>query len=150
MKNKSPLTNEDGMSLVELVVVLAVISGMALLSIPAFKYLRQYSAAKNLSTQVETLNASIARWSMKRILDDSHQSFPEILDENPVQNSCQNCFDKVLPKGVEDSLWYKESSLIYYYSANTNTGDQKNYKESGDFKITYNPIQGHVSFVQIP
>ncbi len=143
------LFSQKGFSIKELIIVLFMITALIASSIPLFFYLRHHSQVGKLEETVKTVKAAIAAWHYDKVLQDS-DTYPPLLDANPAPSVCLQCFDSVLPKGLSDTTWLKLSDTEYLFSTNQNFGILENYQESGDYKITYNPLTGSLSVKEIP
>lgn len=133
---------QKGMTIVELVVVVIIIIILWIISIPAFHALQNNTRDKEFKKTVSLVQDHIKSWHERLLLVVKVDSYPEVLDGNPVQSVCKSCFESVLNKGISNDLWYKVSKTEYYFSRNGNTGELANYKDKKDYRVTYNPSNG--------
>ncbi|EKD42728.1 MAG: hypothetical protein ACD_73C00040G0002 [uncultured bacterium] len=139
--------NQKGMSITELVVVLGIIMGMTLASIPAYHYLRNLSRKHEFLETVKMLENGLSSIKVKQILHDQQNIAQASLDNNPSQFPCDSCFHAVLDKGINNPLWFKKDNTTYYYSTNGNHSlVESTYIEKGDYQLSYDALKGKVSF----
>lgn len=136
-----------GFSIKELIMVMVVIGILCIAAIPQF-YAMQNSRRQ---TQMEIIVRQVQSGIFKIKTADKELSvpIPEILDNEPINQTCQNCFSLILEEGIENNLWYKLSATEYLYSRNGNFESADDYKESGDFKISYDKETGTLLATQI-
>ena len=137
------------MSIKELVVVIAIMAGMVLGSIPLLTYLQKHRREKEMSKTVQSVEAAIATWHYGKLMNENINAYPEELDSNDSATPCTRCFDFVLVKGLEDPLLYKMNAREYMFSINGNHKVQNDFSEKGDYKITYKPNDGKFDVVRV-
>ncbi len=142
--------NNQGFTLKELLMVIVVIGILCGAAIPQFYSLQRSRRQTEMEKVVGIVQAGVVRDGKATGAGDNKQvTFPEKLDNEPMGKVCHNCFGLILDKGVESPLWYKRSDSEYLYSRNGNSGDEKNYLESGDFKVIYDRKNGNVMAVPV-
>lgn len=129
--------SSQGFTNKELVMVIVVIAILCLLAIPPFYALQKAHRRTGMEKTIMALESAL-----KGNVD--RNALPAVLDANPVQSSCLTCFDGVLKSGVGDPLWYKFAENVYLFSTDGNHGDETDYQEAGDFKMTYDALKGSV------
>ncbi len=135
-------TNQSGMTIKELVVVLAIISGMVLASVPAFFYLQKLARTREYNKLVDLVQTGIVSWNVKRQILQDQKPYPPFLDHDPEGTTCTKCFDLVIEKEVNDPFWLKESQNVYLYSIQGKTGDAASYVKPGNRRLIYLPESG--------
>lgn len=138
------MKSSTGMTLTELVVVFAVIMVLTIASIPVFFYLQTVSREKEMNRTLSIIRTQLATWHYDQLLYSKSDSYPPVLDNNQENSVCVSCFDVVLKKGINSPYWFKVSSTEYYFSLKDNTPTLSDYKEEGNYKITYHPSMGQL------
>lgn len=132
-----------GMTLVELAVVILIICGLAIASIPAFFFLRDYSREKKMRNLVAHLQSDIEALHTQQLVNqntsDVYLPYPQTLDDNPIHTTCTQCFDHILKRGLESDLWFKKDTTTYlFFKRGYHEGKKENYQ------INYNPQDGKI------
>lgn len=132
-----------GMTLVELAVVILIICGLTMASIPAFFFLRDYSREKKMRNLVAHLQSDIEAKHTQQFVNQNvstiYLPYLQILDDNPVNAICTQCFDHILKRGLESDLWFKKDTTTYlFFKRGYHEGKKENYQ------ISYNPRDGKI------
>ena len=133
---KKLLKNAHGMSLTELVIVILIITGMVLGSIPAMRYLQNKRFQKEMNETVSLIQTTLKSIQSNALLQDSPPQFPTSLDDNAEGTVCTSCFNKLLSKGVENTCWHKISTTRYTLS--TKCSSQSQTSKPSDKMIYFN------------
>lgn len=136
-----------GFTIKELLMVIVVIGILCLAAIPQYFAMQNTRRHTEMEKIVKKVQAAI--FQGKKTHEDQNTTFPSALDREPINRKCLNCFSLILNKGVKNPLWFKISETEYLYSRNGNTNTIEDYKESGDFKITYDTKTGTLIATQI-
>jgi prepilin-type N-terminal cleavage/methylation domain-containing protein len=131
---------QHGFTLPELIMVVVVIGLLCVAVVPFFFMMQNARRQTDMEKVVGIVQAGLLRDQAKA--GDPAAPFPAILDHQPAKTACQDCFSTVLEKGVASALWYKVSDSEYHFSRNGNHAGPANYREPGDFRITYDATRG--------
>lgn len=137
------MLNQKGFTIKELLMVFVVIAILCLAAIPPFFALQQSRRRTEMEKTATELRLSLEEIKKKGA------TLPQILDDNPDQSSCLNCFSALLIEGLNNPLWYKFAPTVYLYSTNGNHDAPTDYQEPGDFKIEYDATKGDFSVTEI-
>jgi hypothetical protein len=135
---------QKGMTVTELVVVVAIILGMALLSIPAFFFFHGKGHDRDVIEIATELQHDIERWSLEKM-----GNYPTILDQSPSNTVCLSCFNDVLGLKIDQNLWYKVDDMTYFFSRDEKSPNLNEFSEPGDYKLTYDSLNGKVELIQL-
>lgn len=137
------MNNQRGATIAELIIVFLIIIGVAIVSVPAFHYLRHQSLDKKFHEKVGIIKAAVASWHYDQLVKKDAHKFPAKLDDNPQNAACENCFDQVLKQGLKSKRWFKIGPNQYYYSMETSVvGPEENQEGKESYRISYNPAIG--------
>lgn len=146
-----------GMTLVELAVVVLIICGLAITSIPAFFFLRDYSREKKMRNLVAHMQSDLEATHAQNLVNQNaseiYLPYPLTLDNNPKNSLCTQCFDHILKKGLESDLWFKKDVTTYLFFKRGYHENKKGLPSlaspgqaegQGNFQINYNPQDGKI------
>ena len=107
--------NRKGLTLIELVLVIAILGMLALWALPKFFNLSSEAERADRDGVVGAVRSSIALHKANDMVAKGGMwSYPRRLDRN-ARGVCKSCFDKVLPVGVDDERWTKQSATTYAF-----------------------------------
>jgi len=129
MKYKNRLSDQKGMSLIEAAIVIFLIIGMCLASIPLFHHFSQKRVLREFNHVKDSVISGVAAWHTSQMMKEDRDVFPLTLDDNPSPSSCVQCFNSVLTNGLKNEKWSKKSLLEYTF---------------GDYGFRYSPSNGSI------
>lgn len=134
-----------GFTIPELIMVVVVIGILCIAVVPFFFMMQNARRQTDMEKVVAVVQAGLLRDQAKA--GDPAAPFPAALDGQAAKSACQGCFARVLEKGIASALWYKVSDTEYHFSRNGDHAGPEDFREPGDFRITYDASKGTIQAV---
>ena len=123
--------NRKGFTLIELILVIAILGILAISALPRFLNLAQDAERASRDGVVGAVRSGIALYRANDMVTNGGTGiYPATLDGN-ANAVCATCYDTVLANGINDGSWTKASDTSYVFSDGTD-----------NFTYTYNTTDG--------
>lgn len=127
--------NRKGFTLIELVLVIAILGILAISALPKFLNLAQEAEQSSRDGVVGAVRAGLALYRANDMVQNGGDgTYPASLDAVADDTTCDtapNCFGDVLQTPVDDASWTKVDDTNYTFSDGEN-----------DFDYVYDPAAG--------
>ncbi len=113
--------NRKGFTLIELILVIAILGILAVVAFPKFIDLATSARQSTRDGVVGSIRAGLEIYRANNLAAGGTGAFPASLDTNSSSGLCNSiqCFDSILSNPITDGSWNKASSTSYLYQNGT-------------------------------
>lgn len=126
--------NRKGFTLIELILVIAILGILAISALPRFLNLSTNAQQASRDGVVGAVRAGIALYRANDMVTTGGAgSYPTSLDAN-ANDVCATCFNAVLANGVTSNNWRRTSATAYIFNDGTSTTNFTYNATNGTFQ----------------
>ena len=114
--------NRKGFTLIELILVIAILGILAISAIPKFFDLSGSAEQAVRDGVVGAVRSGLALYRANDIVTNGGSgSYPSSLDSVGDGSACTTCFSTILQNGVNDASWTRTTGTAYVFNDGTST-----------------------------